>query len=809
MKQWTRFFYQPGLPLGEDGRRVTGCKKHIEISKNAALESMVLVKNEKNTLPLAKGERIALFGKGTVDYVKGGGGSGDVTVAYKKSILDGMLEKEEEGKVALYAPLHDFYKEEVKKQFEAGIEPGLTAEPELPQELLDGASAFANTAIISFCRFSGETWDRTVEGKMDFSNVFDVDCAKVNRAQEVFEHGDFYLSNAEAKLVERVAEVFEKVVVVMNVGGVVDTTWFKDNDSVQAVLFAWQLGIEGGSAMADILLGEANPSGKFVDTFAKTLADYPSSDTFHESVDYVEYKEDIYVGYRYFETIPGMAEKVNYPFGYGLSYTTFEMKEEDSFIENDVLEARIAVTNTGSMAGKEVVQLYVSAPQGKLGKPAKELKAFAKTKLLAPGETEVVTLKVNLESLASYDDLGKVKKSAYVLEKGMYEVYYGSNVRDVEMLELAFIAEEDIVVEELQERCIPKTLKERMLADGTMETLQQHPELERISRWPHPDWNTYKAQETAPLMQRAYLYDDQEAAKAKKLWQVKNGEVTMEEFMAQLSFDEKIHLLGGQPNTGVANTEGFGNLPKYGVPNIMTVDGPAGVRIYRECGVFTTAFPCATALACSWNLEMMEEIGQTGAKEALENNLGIWLTPAMNIHRSPLCGRNFEYFSEDPFVSGKMAGAKVRGIQSMGVAGTLKHFAVNNKETNRRYCDSKVSERALREIYLKGFEIAVKEEQPWGVMTSYNPMNGIRTAENPELINGILREEWGYQGLVMSDWCNDDDHPYEIMAGNDVKMPFGYYTRIREVYNEGKLTDQQIDTAVKHVLEYLMKIGER
>lgn len=809
MKQWKRFFYQPGLPLGEDGRRVTGSKKHIEISKNAAIESMVLVKNENNTLPLKEGAKIALFGKGTVDYVKGGGGSGDVTVAYTKSILDGMLEKEEAGKVALYAPLHDFYRAEVKKQFEAGIEPGLTAEPELPEELLSGASAFADTAIISFCRFSGETWDRTVEGKMDFSNVFDVDCAKVNRAQEVFEHGDFYLSNAEARLVDRVADVFDKVVVVMNVGGVVDTTWFKENNKVQSVLFAWQLGIEGGSAMADIILGEANPSGKFVDTFAKTLADYPSSDTFHESIHYVDYKEDIYVGYRYFETIPGMAEKVNYPFGYGLSYTTFEIKEEDSVIENDVLTAKIRVTNTGTMAGKEVVQLYVSAPQGKLGKPAKELKAFAKTKLLAPGETEVLTLTADMDSFASYDDLGKVKKAAYVLEKGLYEVYYGNNVRDVELLDLAFIAEEDIIVEEVKTRCIPKTLKERMLSDGSMESLEQHPELENISKWAYPDWNTYKAQEVAPLMQRAYLYDDQEAAKAKKLWQVKNGEVSLEEFMAQLSFDEKIQILGGQPNTGVANTEGFGNLPKYGVPNIMTVDGPAGVRINRECGVFTTAFPCATALACSWNLAMMEEIGQTGAKEALENNLGIWLTPAMNIHRSPLCGRNFEYFSEDPFVAGKMAGAKVRGIQSVGVAGTLKHFAVNNKETNRRYCDSKLSERALREIYLKGFEIAVKEQQPWGIMTSYNPMNGIRTAENGELLNGILREEWGYQGIVMSDWCNDDDHPYEIIAGNDVKMPFGYYTRIREIYEAGILTEEQIDTAAKHVFEYLMKIGEK
>ena len=760
--------------------------------KKAALEGMVLVKNEGNLLPIKKGTKIALFGKGTVDYVKGGGGSGDVTVAYSHSLLDGMKDK-----VLLYEALNEFYKENVKAQYAADIDPGMTAEPEVPAELLAGAKAFTDTAIISICRFSGERWDRTVEGQADLTGLYKVDKKCLARAAEVFEHGDFYLSDAESKLVEQVTANFAKVIVVLNVGGVVDTTWFAKNDKIQAALFAWQAGMEGGLAIADILCGDANPSGKLVDTFAEKLSDYPFSDSFHESHTYVDYKEDIYVGYRYFETIPGKAEKVVYPFGYGLSYTTFLIEETDSYIENNSLHVGIRVKNTGAVAGKEVVQLYASAPQGKLGKPAKELKSFAKTKLLAAGEEEHLTLQVDLNSLASYDDLGKVQKSAYVLEQGSYEFYVGNSIRNVKKLQTEFVLETDRIVKQLISRCAPKKLSERMLSDGSMEVLEVHADGERISSVPFS---------VAEMEAKDKSFDPADVIGKITFEDVKEGRASVQEFLNQLTLDEKVDLLGGQPSTGLANTCGMGNLPKYKIPNIMTADGPAGVRIEKEHEVYTTAFPSAIALASSWNTDLLEEVGKAGAIECKMYNFGIWLTPAMNIHRSPLCGRNFEYFSEDPYLTGKMAAAKVRGIQSEAVVATLKHLAANNKETNRRYCDSRVSERALREIYLKGFEIAVKDSAPWAVMTSYNPLNGIRTAEHPELINGILREEWGFDGLVMSDWRNEDDHAYEVPAGNDIRMPHGNADRVIAGLEKGILTEADIDIAVTHVLEMLLKI---
>ena len=760
--------------------------------KKAALEGMVLVKNEGNLLPIQKGTKIALFGKGTVDYVKGGGGSGDVTVEYSHSLLDGMKDK-----VLLYEALNVFYKENVKAQYAADIDPGMTAELEVPEELLDGAKAFTDTAIISICRFSGERWDRTVEGQADLTGLYKVDKKCLARAAEVFEHGDFYLSDAEAKLVEQVTENFAKVVVVLNVGGVVDTSWFAKNDKIQAALFAWQAGMEGGLAIADILCGDTNPSGKLVDTFAEKLSDYPCSDSFHESHTYVDYKEDIYVGYRYFETIPGKAEKVVYPFGYGLSYTTFSIEETDSYIENDILNVILSVKNTGAVAGKEVVQLYASAPQGKLGKPARELKAFAKTKLLAAGEEEQLELQVDLNALASYDDLGKVQQSAYVLERGTYEFYIGNSIRNVKKLQTEFVLETDRIVKQLISRCVPKKLSERMLSDGSMEVLEVCEDGERISSVPFS---------VAEMEAKDKTFDPADVIGKITFEDVKEGRASVAELLKQLTLDEKVDLLGGQPSIGLANTCGMGNLPKYKIPNIMTADGPAGVRIEKEHQVYTTAFPSAIALASSWNTDLLEEVGKLGAIECKMYDFGIWLTPAMNIHRSPLCGRNFEYFSEDPYLTGKMAAAKVRGIQSEAVVATLKHFAANNKETNRRYCDSRVSERALREIYLKGFEIAVKESAPWAVMTSYNPLNGIRTAEHPELINGILREEWKFDGLVMSDWRNEDDHAYEVPAGNDIRMPHGNGDRVIAGLEKGILTVADIDIAVTHVLEMLLKI---
>ena len=806
MKRWARFLYQPGLPLGKDGRRVTGSEEHIELSRRAATEGMVLLKNENHVLPFSFGKKIAVFGKGCVDYVKGGGGSGEVTVAYKRCLLDGLRIKEQEGKVALLPELGAFYEKEVYGQYEQGAVPGMTVEPELPEELLRKAAVFTDTAVVTICRFSGEDWDRSVTGGDTMPRPGYIG-GIIRRSQEIFEKGDFYLSAAEQRMVGQVQERFAHVVVVLNVGGMVDTLWFKDNERIEGALLAWQGGMEGGLAAADILVGDVNPSGRLVDTFAARLEDYPSTAGFHESADYVEYTEDIYVGYRYFETIPQAGEKVNYPFGYGLSYTDFEVEYIRSSVTPEQAQTDVFVTNMGKTAGKEVVQLYVSAPGGKLGKPARELKAFAKTRLLQPGESQTLRLVVKTDALASYDDCGKIEKGAWVLEKGKYEFYLGTNVRDAVLQPFAYELAEDVVVEKTGSKCAPTMLTKRLCPDGSYENLETHPELQPELVREGVITAAYTPETVAAPGHVLGFSVDKEEEPPIMLEDVCDRKATVDEFLEQLTDEQLVRLLCGQPNTGVANTFGMGNLPQYGVPNVMTEDGPAGVRINPECGVNTAAFPCATLLACTWDEALVEQIGAAGALEVKENNIGIWLTPGMNIHRSPLCGRNFEYYSEDPLIAGKMGAALVRGIQSQKIAASAKHFACNNKETNRRNSDSRVSERALREIYLKGFEIVVREADPWTIMSSYNIINGHRASEYTELLTGILRGEWGFKGMLTTDWWNLASQPKEILAGNDVKMGCGCPEQVMEALEKGELARNDVAKCAKRVLEMIMKLG--
>ena len=796
MAKWQRSFFQPVLPLGEDGRRVTGSKEHIALSRMAAGEGMVLLKNEKNTLPIRRGTKVALFGKGTVDYVKGGGGSGDVTVEYIRNLYEGMKIKEDEGKVEVFDKLAKYYAEDIQKQYEDGAVPGMTVEPELPDELLNEAREYTDTAIITICRFSGEGWDRKCEAAQDGYVLDGEEKRNSELSAKIFENGDFCLTNAENAMVEKVKKAFTHVIVVMNVGGIVDTKWFRDCDEIQSVLMAWQGGMEGGLATADILCGDVNPSGKLSDTYAKDLEDYPSTANFHESAFYVDYTEDIYVGYRYFETIPGAAERVNYPFGFGLSYTDFDWKMTGVSEENGVITVLTEVTNTGKTAGKEVIQLYYGAPQGKLGKPAKVLGAFKKTSLLQPGERQILTLKIPVDQMASYDDLGKVCRSAYVLEAGEYAIYIGTNVRDAAKIDFTYVVKEDTVTEQLSRKAAPYHLQKRMLADGYYEEL---PQREYVEEEGLPRQDKYAIGLPCPDTrgQKGIDFLDFLDSKGVRFSDVADGKMTL---------DDCINLLGGQPNTGCANTFGMGNLPEYGVPNVMTADGPAGLRILPKCGVNTTAWPCATLLASTWDEELVEKVGKAGAEEVKENNISIWLTPACNIHRSPLCGRNFEYYSEDPYLAGKTGAAMVRGIQSQHIGASVKHFAANNKETNRKDSDSRVSERALREIYLKQFEIIVKEAHPYTIMSSYNLINGIHASENKELLTGILRDEWGFDGLVTTDWWTFGEHYRETKAGNDIKMAAGYPERIKEAYEKGLITEAEIRLSARRILNMILKI---
>ena len=794
MAKWQRAFFQPNLPLGKNGKRMTACKEHVSLSKEAAKEGMVLLKNGDNLLPFSAGTKLALFGKATFDYVKGGGGSGDVTVSYVRNLYEGLKTLEEP--VHIFEETASFYRENIQKQYADKKEPGMTVEPELPEELCKKARAFADTAVISICRFSGEGWDRT--------STLDKD----KKEHPLFEDGDFYLSHAEKAMVALVKKYFDNIVVVMNVGGMVDTDWFAKDDKIKSVLIAWQGGMEGGSAAAELLFGLGTPSGKLADTFAKRLEDYPSTYNFHESDDYVDYTEDIYVGYRYFETVPGAADKVNYPFGFGLSYTTFRWHLVSAECENNQVTVVADVTNTGKYSGKEVLQLYGSAPQGLLGKASKSLVAFEKTHLLSPGDTQCMFLSFPLSALASYDDLGKVQKSAYVLEAGDYTFYLGTSVRNTEKLSLVCTLKETQVVEQLTARLVPTSLKERMTADGTMEPLpQSQPNDPNASVMPRTPLEMSDGMSPEIRFRGQYnLWKNPYKDGVRPLKDVAEGSFSLDDFIAQMTLDELAHLLGGQPNTSTANTFGIGNMPEYGIPNIMTADGPAGLRITPECGINTTAFPCATLLACSWNRDMVYRVGMAAAKEVKENNIAMWLTPAINIHRSPLCGRNFEYYSEDPYLTGILAGEMVKGIQSQHISASVKHFAFNNKETNRRNSDSRVSERAAREIYLKAFELIVKEAKPWCIMSSYNIVNGHRTSECYDLLTGILREEWGYDGLVTTDWWNICAHYKEVLAGNDVKMACGFPHQLTDAVEAGTLTRKDLEICVKRVLELILKI---
>ncbi len=767
MEKWARINYQPCLPLGKEGRKVTGSDEHIALARRAATEGAVLLKNEKSTLPLKRGTKVTLFGKAQHHYVKGGGGSGYVYSAYSRSLYEGLKMKEG---VAVFEPLSLYYKDYVKKESDDGVseedrafvETKKIDEAPLPDDLLRDARAFTDTAIITLCRFSSEGSDRRGDGTDPY----------------------FELSSQEKNMVDRVSEAFERVVVVLNTGAMIDTSCFAENDRIQALLMLWQAGMEGGLACADILTGEATPSGKLVDTCAKTLSDYPSTQGFHESESVVKYTEDVFVGYRYFETVPHMKERVVYPFGFGLSYTDFEISDIKATALDGKIKVSCKVQNVGAYSGKEVVQVYYSAPLGKISKPALELSAFKKTALLKPSESETLEMEFAVTDMASYDDMGEVERSAWVMEKGGYRIYVGNSVRNITPADFTYDLNEDVVVEKLTEYCYPARLGRRMLSDGSFRDV--------------PDRATERKAFAPSYSCKVAVPENDEDIKT--LSDVASGKVTLDDFLAQLTDEEMVALLKGVPSTGVGNIDGMGGLKKYGIPAPMTIDGPAGVRIAPKTGVRTTAFPVATMLACSWDTDLLEEIGRVGALEVKENNLSMWLTPALNIHRNPLCGRNFEYYSEDPFVSGKMAAAMVRGIQSQNIVACPKHFACNNKETNRTESDSVVSERALREIYLKGFEICVKEADPRLIMTSYNIVNGIHASENAELITGILRGEWGYRGLVTTDWWNTASHKKEVVAGNDIRMP----STAKDDLKAGDVDRNVLAQSVKRLLELIL-----
>ena len=787
MLRHARFLYQPVNPLGKGGRMVTGCNAHWQISKQVAAEGTVLLKND-GTLPLQKGAKVSLFGIGAGEYLLGGGGSGNVFTDRLITLKEGLEAAAKQGKFQYFAPPADYYCKEIQgllsearrnnptvAEFNAWRRKNLLTLPELPEEIYQQAKAFGGTAIFCVTRYSSEGdagGDRTGG------------------------EGDFYLWENEKALLKRLSEDFEKVVVVLNTCGPVATDAY-DIPQVGAVLYPLYGGSVSGESLAQLLIGESYPSGHLQHTLAKQVTDYPSTQGFHDHKEYVNYTEDIFVGYRYFETFA--PEKVAYPFGFGLGYTDFKLAVVSAKKEKNTVSVAVSVENTGNFLGKEVVQLYLTAPQGKLGKAKKVLCAFGKTKELKPKETQILKLSFDIRQFGSFDDLGKVCKSAFLLEAGEYTVSCGNNVRDSKAC-FAFTLDKDIIVSRLHSYMAPRALEERLCADGSMEKL---PKAEKVAHAPKGKGLKAKATEQFPL--------------AKAL-----AENRVEEFIASLSDADLVEFLYGHPMMNASNTNGIGLSPRYErqdvmlVPLVPTADGPAGLRLRRGRGnVDPTFFPCESLVAQTWNLPLAKRLGATVANEVKENNIGIWLAPALNIQRSPLCGRNFEYYSEDPLTSGLLAASCVQGVQSKNIAATIKHFCANNRENDRRVVDSRVSERALREIYLRGFEIAIKKAKPWALMTSYNPVNGEQASDNWEAINGILRSEWKYEGVVMTDWRVLSNLEDEVHAGSDVKMPEPitlFYENAPkscdyvQMLREGKLNRNAVIAAVRRVITLMGKL---
>ncbi|MHA3224486.1 beta-glucosidase [Globicatella sulfidifaciens] len=759
--------------------------KMSALLRQAAAESIVLLENE-GVLPLIAQSKLAVFGRSQIDYFYVGYGSGgEVNPPYLVNVIQGLEEKDLLLNKVLIKKYQTFSANNIVEDGIWGQWPRFLEEMTLTNEEVKSASEDSEIALIVIGRAAGE--DR----------------------ENVLEEGSYYLTQKEKQMIDQVTHYFEKVILVINSGNVIDLSW-TENYAFSAILFAWQGGMESGNAIADVLMGDVNPSAKLPDTIARHYEDYPSAKQFgHE--EYVEYVEDIYVGYRYFETFH--PEKVIYPFGYGLSYTQFAMDSE-LLVNDKSVTINVSVTNIGEMPGKEVVQVYHEPPQGKLGKPKRNLIEFQKTELLQPGETENLNFEIKLQDLASYDDRGVTGHPfSYVLEAGEYQFYVGDSLINLELVG-NYHLEKLLVIQKLKQIAAPVENFNRLVA-----TLEEGQLVE-----------TYQ-----PVTLQKESVKERVLQHLESLSEVSSEETfldtgkTVSELIHSFSKEELDALTRGEgPMNSSFGPKGnagmFGgtieSLRQKGIPPVITTDGPAGIRL----NYYASLLPCGTAFASTWNLELLEVIGIEFGKELLDLGSDMILAPGMNIHRNPLGGRNFEYFSEDPYLTGKMAASYVIGVQSNQVAACPKHFACNNQETNRNYNDSRVSERALREIYLKGFEICVKESNPYSIMASYNKINGVWAHYHFDLATEILRNEWKYQGCILTDWWmrmakdpnfeHVENNAYRVRAQVDILMPGGkdFVTKesddslIQSLEHLDGITLKEVQHSALNVLNLIQKI---
>lgn len=720
-------------------------------SREAAVEGIVLLKNENNTLPLTEQDKVSVFGRPMIEYYRSGTGSGGaVNVEYATNILDGF----ENSNLNFNKTIVEDYKEWLKDHpFDNGgggwaCEPWFQKDMEITADYAKKQAESTNKAVYIIGRTAGEDKDN---------------------ANWV---GSYLLTDEEKENLKNITEAFEDVCVVLNVSNIIDLKWIDEEQfkgHIKSVIIVWQGGMEGGNAVADALSGKATPSGKLPDTVAYDIEDYPANDNFGNELTNL-YKEDIYVGYRYFETFA--PEKVQFEFGFGLSYTTFDIETVSADADDEKITLEVKVTNTGDkFSGKEVVQVYYEAPQGALGQPARQLCAYEKTENLAPGQSQTLKIAFDINGIASYDDSGVTgNKSCYVLEAGDYNFYVGNSVKN-NKLAYTYKVEELKVTEQLSEAACPNDENLTLIKpgkrreDGTYEI-------------------TYVPSQK-PTVDMAKRIEDNLPKDMKitgdvgiTLQDVKAGKNTIEEFVAQLTVAELAQIVRGEgmsnPRVTTGTASAFGGLSDtlfaYGVPAACCADGPSGLRMEGKA----TQLPIGTALSASWNPKLVRELYTMEGQELYGNQVDTLLGPGVNIHRHPLNGRNFEYYSEDPLVAGLTGGNEALGVQSnKGVGVTFKHFAGNDQENSRNSQNDVVSERAFREIYLKQFETAVKMSNPMDMMSTYGIVNSVPTANDYELLENILRTEWGFEGIVMTDWGGSGgmSDSQAMHSGNDLIMP--------------------------------------
>ena len=815
----------------------TVTKREIEnrkAARRAAAEGMVLLKNEGQILPLKEGTKVALYGVGASRTIKGGTGSGDVNERETVNIFQGMKNAGFEITTEDWINDYDRQYQEARYAWRDEIEAKAA-------KLEDQVSGFFN--VYSTTPFRMPAGGAITQTEAEVA-VYILSRVAGEGADRFDKAGDYYLTEEEKKQLADICSMYRYVVVAVNTGGLADLSFMDEYKNIEALLQIVQPGMEAGNAFADIISGKVTPSGKMTDTWAFKYEDYPNSETFSHNNGNVEkefYTEGMYVGYRYFDSFD---VPVRYGFGFGLSYTTFETKVLSAELKDNKIVVETETTNTGdAYSGKEVVQLYATCPAGKLEKEYRRLIAFGKTGLLAPGQSEKLTLEIALDRLTSYSEAD----AAWILEKGSYVIWAGNSLEDSEPCAV-FALDADVTLTRTQNICPLKDELEE-LKQSSEKMNQKLQALLKLAE-----------EKALPVMELKAA--DVETRVVEYRSNAECVPTEAREFVDTLSTEKLVALASGDPGKGQGSNLGSAGISvpgsagetnncalEDGVPGIVLSDGPAGLRLMKHYNVYEgkivnkpfkfslegglfcegepadpgetwyqycTAIPVGTLLAQTWDTALIEEVGEMIGDEMKEFSTTLWLAPGMNIHRNPLCGRNFEYYSEDPLVAGKIAAAMTNGVQRVpGCGTTIKHFACNNQEDNRMGSDSIVSERTLREIYLKGFEIAITESQPMSVMTSYNLINRVHAANCEDICTKAARCEWGFEGMIMTDWTTTEKGPDCtasgcMRAGNDLVMPGAFSDRdnLNQELADGTLSMDDLKACISRLVNIVWQSNQ-